>query len=257
MSDRSPMTARVFIGLVVLTLGVLWTLDNLGMIDASQVVQWWPLIALTWGLMHVLGLGARRRMISGLIWVIVGGVSLLNTLDITHVSVFDLWPMFLLVVGGSMVLRGWRGTSSVSGSTDTGSRLNASAFMAASERKIVAQDFRGGDATAVMAGLTVDLRAARLVDEGARLDVYAMWGGIEILVPEGWRIVGDVTPILGSFQDTTLPTTDPSAPTLTVRGEAVMGGIEVMHSSRLRKRYEDGAFIRVKAGIDHGPADKA
>lgn len=256
MNDRSPMTARVFIGLVVLTLGVLWTADNLGMLDASQIVQWWPLIAITWGLMHVLGLGARRRMISGLIWVIVGAVSLLNTLDITHVSVFDLWPMFLLVVGGSMVMRGWRGTSWVSGVTETESRINVSAFMAGSERKVVTQEFRGGDVTAVMAGLTIDLRSARLADDQARLDVYAMWGGIEILVPEGWRIVGDVTPILGAFQDATMPPTDPKAPTLTIRGEVVMGGIEVMHTSRLRKRYEGGPFVHVRAGIDPGPADK-
>lgn len=256
MNDRSPITARVFIGLVVLTLGVLWTADNLGMLDASQVVRWWPLIAITWGLMHALGIGARRRVILGVIWVIVGVVFMLNALDITNVSIFDLWPLFLLVVGGSMVLRGWRGTSSVSASTDAGSRLNASAFMAASERKVVAQDFRGGDVTAVMAGLTVDLRGAQLAADGARLDVYAMWGGIEILIPEGWRIVAEVTPILGSFEDTTMSTTDTSAPTLTVRGEAVMGGIEVKHASRAHKRYEGGPFIHVKAGIDDRPAGK-
>jgi hypothetical protein len=250
------MTARVFIGLIVLTLGVLWTADNLGMLDASRIVRWWPLIALTWGLMHVLGLGARKRVIAGLIWMIVGVVFLLNALDITHVSIFDLWPLFLLVIGGSMVMRGWRGTSWVSGATDTGSRLRASAFMAGSERKVVAQDFSGGGADAVMAGLTVDLRGARLANDRATLDVYAMWGGIEILVPEGWRIVGEVTPILGAFQDNTAPPTDPKAPTLTIRGEAVMGGIEVMHTGRLRRRYE-GKFVQIEAGIDRDPADKA
>jgi hypothetical protein len=36
-------------GVIVLSLGVLWTLDNLGQIDASRVVRWWPAVALAWG----------------------------------------------------------------------------------------------------------------------------------------------------------------------------------------------------------------
>ena len=38
MADRTQITSRLFSGLVVLTVGVLWMLGNLGMIDASAVI---------------------------------------------------------------------------------------------------------------------------------------------------------------------------------------------------------------------------
>jgi hypothetical protein len=38
-----------------------------------------------------------------------------------------------------------------------------------------------------------------------------------------------VTPLLGGFEDNTTPPTDPAAPTLTIRGMVVMGGVEVKH----------------------------
>ena len=238
MNERPVVPSRVLVGLIVLTLGVLWTLDNLGMLDASRIIRWWPLVALGWGLIRLLGIGVRRRVFRGAFWTIIGGVSLLNTLDVTRVTVFDLWPVFLLVIGASLVLRGWRGTSWISGSSEAGTRLNATAIMAGMERKVVSQEFRGGDVTAVLGGLSVDFRSARLAESPTVVDVFAMWGGIDLVVPEGWRVVGEVTPILGAFQDTTTPPTDPAAPTLVVRGEAVMGGIEVMHEERLRKRFE-------------------
>jgi hypothetical protein len=42
-------------------------------------------------------------------------------------------------------------------------------------------DFRGGELTAVMGGIELDLRNAGLQNE-ATLNVFAMWGGIELKI---------------------------------------------------------------------------
>ena len=39
---RARWTGRLLFGLVMVSLGTLWTLDNLGIADAGQVLRWWP-----------------------------------------------------------------------------------------------------------------------------------------------------------------------------------------------------------------------
>jgi len=236
MTERPVVGSRLIFGLVVLTLGVLWTLDNLGVLDASQILQWWPLIPLTWGVMSLTGLGCSRRPVQGAIWTVVGGVSLLHTLGLLQATVFDLWPLILIAIGASIVTRAWSGGAWVRGGRDAGSRINTFAFMAGAERKVVTQALTGGDVGAIMGGATLDLRPAALADGKAAIDVFAMWGGIDIIVPTGWRVVGEVTPLLGGFEDSTAPPVDPAAPTLVVRGLVLMGGVEVKNEPR--RSYE-------------------
>jgi hypothetical protein len=52
-----------------------------------------------------------------------------------------------------------------------------------------------------------------------------MWGAVEIKVPPHWRVVGNVMPILGAFEDKTI--SPATGPVLLVRGAAMMGSIVV------------------------------
>lgn len=229
MSERTPLNARLFFGVAVLALGMLWTLDNLSLIDASEYLRWWPALALAYGLMALAGIGVRQQTVPGAFWTLLGGAALLNTLGLIHVSIFDLWPVFLIIAGGAIVGRAWKGAPSVTSADEAGSTFNTFAFMGAAERKVISQSLRQGELSAVMGGVVADLRSASPADGRAVVDVFAMWGGIEIIVPVGWRVVGEVTAILGGFDDSTVPPLDPAAPTLVVKGTAMMGGIEVKH----------------------------
>ena len=86
--------------------------------------------------------------------------------------------------------------------------------------------FRGGELTAFMGGCDIDLRQAAIHGE-AVIDVFAMWGGIDIRVPDDWRVIGRVTPIMGGFEDKTRPPRGAAAHTLVIRGFVLMGGVEV------------------------------
>ena len=87
--------------------------------------------------------------------------------------------------------------------------------------------FRGGALTAVMGGVDLDLSGARLAPEGAVLDIFALWGGIEVKVPEGWQIDLRVFPLMGGVEDRTRPGDGTDAPRLTIRGVFLMAGGEV------------------------------
>jgi Domain of unknown function (DUF5668) len=232
MNDRPAISGRMVWGLVVLTLGILWTLDNLGQIDASQVVRWWPLVALAWGVTLLVGAG-NKKPIAGWIWTIIGATSLVRPLGIADADVFDFWPMLLVVLGAGIVWRAWTGREFFPREAGrVGPKIDASAYFAGSQRKVVTDEFSAADVDAVIAATTLDLRPARLAGGAAVVDVFALWGGIDLIVPGEWRVVSDVTPILGVFQDLTVVPADPSAPTLIVRGSVVMGGIEVRNDER-------------------------
>ena len=46
-------------------------------------------------------------------------------------------------------------------------------------------------------------------------------------MPEGWQVRGEVIPLMGGFEDKTLPKAGAVEGTLVIRGFAIMGGVEV------------------------------
>lgn len=48
-------------GLILIVLGVLWTLSNLGRLDMLETLRrWWPLSLVLWGALELLAVASRR-----------------------------------------------------------------------------------------------------------------------------------------------------------------------------------------------------
>jgi hypothetical protein len=218
-SPRNRRSERVVFGLLVLSAGVIFWLDQLGKVDAHQFWMWWPLGAIAMGIGHLFD----RRWIGAAIWFVIGAYFLLPALGIGHLQfwrVIGVWPLLISVAGITLIVQALRPVS------DSRS-FHTIAVMAGNSPHIGSQRFRRGEAIAVMGGCEIDLSSAKIVDE-AVIDVLAFWGGIEIRVPRGWNVVGHVAPILGGYEDKTSPAPE-NAPRLIIRGSAIMGGIEVAH----------------------------
>jgi predicted membrane protein len=89
-------------------------------------------------------------------------------------------------------------------------------------------DFRGGQAVAVMGGCEIDLRKASVAAEEAVLDVFAFWGGVVVIVPEDWEVDNQVNAFLGGVEDKSHPAPG-SKQRLVLTGTVIMGGAEVKH----------------------------
>jgi predicted membrane protein len=226
------MSFQVILGLIVIALGVIYTLDNLGIIYADSFIRFWPLLIVLYGLSKIVQSEAVPQRLWGAFWVLVGGLWLLDKLNIIYFSIVDLWPLILVVLGDSLIWGRGRGRARVvigDGSVvgDTNSSINALAFMVGFKRSNDSQDFRGGEATAIMGGCEIDLRKASIKEGEAVLDLTAIMGGIEIWVPEDWKVTLKGIPLLGGFEDKTHPTGIESSKSLIVRGYAIMGGVEI------------------------------
>ena len=99
---------------------------------------------------------------------------------------------------------------------------------------------------AIMGGAHLDLRDARFPPGVVELDVTAVMGGIEIVVPPGLAVQMHGSAIMGGFADVDRAPAnpDPDAPLLRVRGLTMMGGVNV--SMRLPGESERGARRRAR-----------
>jgi hypothetical protein len=90
------------------------------------------------------------------------------------------------------------------------------------------RNFRGGRLECWYGGGVLDLRDATLAPEGATLQVRAVFGGGQILVPADWKVVSTVRG-MGGLQDIRDPKGYAAdAPELVIEGILIAGGFAVM-----------------------------
>jgi predicted membrane protein len=61
----------------------------------------------------------------------------------------------------------------------------------------------------------------------AVIDVFAMWGGIDMKIPEDWTVVNRVSAVMGGVEDKTESTDPSSSKRLVLRGIVLMGGVSL------------------------------
>ena len=84
--------------------------------------------------------------------------------------------------------------------------------------------FEGAELTAVFGGIKCDLRGA-IINDDCAISYTAVFGGIDIIVPEGVNVKVNSTSIFGGASNKTSKT--PNAPTLYVSGLCMFGGVDV------------------------------
>jgi len=98
----------------------------------------------------------------------------------------------------------------------------------------------------IMGGANLDLREARFPPGVVDIEVTAMMGGINIVVPPGLAVQMHGSAIFGGFADVNRAPAnpDPDAPLLRVHGLAMMGGVNI--EMRLPGESERGARRRAR-----------
>jgi predicted membrane protein len=146
-----------------------------------------------------------------------------------HFSLWDYWPLILVFVGIMMIIKSSfirRGIAPpFAESKDANDYLKAIAVMGGFKRSNNSQNFQGGELTAIMGGLEIDLRDASTKGD-ATIEVFTTMGGVEMRVPEDWLVIIEGFPFMGGFEDKTRHPKD-SAKRLIIKGTVIMGGVEI------------------------------
>lgn len=217
---KKSLLLRVFFGLMIVVLGGILLLQNLGVINHDI---WQQYGALFWGsaltVAGVLAMVANRHFwIIGLPLVIVGLGMILRSTGIVDINLWKLfWPVLLIAVGLAVVFR-------PKASRQQPVKKDVVAVFYGDESRVKGQ-YDGGSLTAIFGGVELDLRDAKITNN-AVIEVMVLCGGASVLVPEGIIVENDVRGILGDSDDKT--SASASAKTkLYIRGECIFGGFEV------------------------------
>src|SRR4029079_16243273 len=123
---RPRVTVQAIVGLMVIAVGVLFTLDNLDIIDARDYLRFWPAGLVAIGMLKLYH-AARggRSWLGGLFFVSIGAWMLIERIVYFLIDARDLMPLFLVFLGGYMVWRGFGGSRRPARADDGHSHFSA------------------------------------------------------------------------------------------------------------------------------------
>ena len=95
--------SRLIAGGLLLLVGALFVLQNLGYVRAGQFGDYWPLFLVWIGLSRMLGPARARHFASGLVIFALGVFFQLDRLDVIWVPMRQFWPLLLIAVGFGLI----------------------------------------------------------------------------------------------------------------------------------------------------------
>jgi hypothetical protein len=257
MNNNAPRTAwavtpQIVFGLAIVFFGLVLTAKNLGFApNVTRIFQFWPMVFTAAGLAMVLDRdSARGRKVWGGLLIVAGLWQTANTAFGLGFYIDEWWPLGLVALGGFLVYRsmqhqqamdssatdGAGSHSAMGGATSMGGvapmsdtradMVTVAAFMSGVKRNNVSPSFRRANLTAIMGGIEFDLRQCTATGGESIIDVFTIWGGIQLRIPADWEVVSEVMPIMGGVDDRS-GHVQPARHRLVLKGAAIMGGVEV------------------------------
>ena len=214
---------RTIIGLLIVAVGASFLLTNLNILPFDVgIAQWWPLFIVAGGV--VMLLSDVRNYLWALLVIGLGVLFQLKQFGIVDVNPLQLfWPAIIVVLGVSVMTS--RGSSR--GKIAASDREDVMAILSGSEVRVESKDFKGSRVTSICGGAMIDLRKA-VIKKEATIDVFAFWGGIEIIVPEHVMVKNNTSVIMGGVeQQAGGDAVKEGGPILYVTGDVVMSGVEI------------------------------
>src|SRR5579884_4172764 len=149
-----PGPGPIVPGIILLIIGTVFLLNNLGFFYIREIWQYWPVVLIVAGVAHA---AAPRNGMRSLLWsgmlIVMGGLLLAQNFGYIHGNVWEIiWPVFLIFIGLSFLFRGRAGFAGCAGSppwtaasaTTNVNRLDESALFGGVKQRVDSQEFEGG-----------------------------------------------------------------------------------------------------------------
>ena len=222
----------LFWGVLLTVLGIIFFLDNMGVINGAHLWRFWPVLLIIAG---VINLFDPARRVWGVILLIGGTFLQLNELGIAHFTWAAFWPIILIAIGLMVLwntLTGKTTPASPAAGSDPRTTVVGAAVFSGFERRVTTQDFQGGNVTAIFGGIELDFSEANMQADEATLEVTCIFGGAEIRVPYSWQVSYRGAPVFGGVEDKTRiraseDVSGTKSKVLHITGAVVFGGLEI------------------------------
>ena len=224
-------------GLVFVAVGIIFGGNALNIWDIDVFFPgWWTLFLIIPGLVSMVRYGFNWG--SGIL-VIVGLILLFDALDIISSDIMWklVFPLILVIIGISILTSFFRSgtkkniedeedTKSKSYKYDSTQYPRYTAILGGGDYKNNTEDLKGMVAEAILGGLEIDLRDAKITEDIV-LELTAVLGGIDVYIPDNVRVeIISGVPVLGGFEHK-INRDALSGAKVRIKYTAVLGGIEI------------------------------
>lgn len=236
MDNRGSENKRVYLGIFLIAIGVLWILERLNFIpDAwEDIFISWQMLLIGIGVFSIIG----GNKTTGTVLILVGSFFLIDEVYEIPRTIRQIgWPVIIISIGVIMLVTHGRRKSEPFINTEKSKQgmdyFDDFVIFGGREIFINSLHFVGGKTTSLFGGTEYDLRQAQLSENGALIECVSVFGGCSFKVPPDWTIKNEVTAVFGAFTDKRGSTfgqiiSNPSK-TLIIRGFSAFGGVEIKH----------------------------
>ena len=217
-------------GIVLIIIGVILTLNALEITNINIFFNgWWTLLII---IPSAIELIAREEKFWSAIWLIIGIILLLACRDILDFEL--IWrltiPVIIILIGINLIFKDKLDKRMEKKSKELKEKAEGLEEYCATFGEVKAdfnnQEFKGASLTAVFGSTDLDLRKA-IINEDKLIKTCAVFGGIEIMVPENVNIKVKSTPIFGATSNKTNRKYDEKLPTIYVNSFCMFGGVDI------------------------------
>jgi predicted membrane protein len=212
-----------FFGLIVMLAGTILLAFNLGWLDSQfrSVVFSWPMIFVFFTIVSLF----NRNYFSMLVFLALSTFFLLPRIAKIYPDALpwiesdfaaNYWPVLIIFVGICIIFGLFSGKgmmlfvfgnskkdaifSYAEGVESTDGFYKRKVAFGGAEDVFLEPVFRGGEIQAAFGGVELDLRKTTLPEGDTRLDINVAFGGLEVRVPENWKVINDVSVALGHIE---------------------------------------------------------
>lgn len=264
---RPRRSGKVMAGLLLLAVGVIFLLNNLGYFFPHWLFSW-PMFLIILGLF--VGFKHNFRNPGGVILILVGSFFLAKKFFYINISWGYIWPVIIIIIGLWMIFgRSHRhhfqpredlekdaenaANADAAGTTYPNTNypkleahfenpnrydnisatdddyLDSTSVFGGTKKMVLSKNFKGGEVVTVMGGAEINLLQADIQGR-AILDVTQIMGGTKIVVPSDWDIKSsEMVAILGGIDDKRMIQPGGINPNkvLVIKGTSILGGIDI------------------------------
>lgn len=165
-------------------------------------------------------------------WKIIMGAILIawGVGALLHVSIMRfVIAIILIVLGVRLVIRGKHGDKDfeIIKSTSSEDFINEVNIFSATEKVVNSQNFKGGKISMIFSGGKIDLSNVKTNEKIINIEATSIFGGMDIIIPKGWKVSSQGTSILGGF-DIRVESGEGEV-TLNIKGLALFGGVKIIN----------------------------
>ena len=220
--------SKILWGILLIVAGGILALNAFNITDINIFFDgWWTLFII---IPCVIGLFTEREKTGNIIGILVGVFLLLCCQDVLSFSMFWklLIPAAIVIIGLKMVLTGLFGNKAneimKQLKLDGKEPKVGCATFSGCDMNYDGEVFEGAELTAVFGGVKCDLRNA-VIGQDCAIQVSAIFGGIDIFVPDNVNVKVNANGIFGGVSNKTA--VHQNAPTIYVSGTCIFGGVDI------------------------------